>query len=69
MNKKRLTADDIEAKLKQMGARELTEQKFNISKEYSGIRDFVLEALEKKKTNSTHTILKNKRTTRKKATA
>lgn len=48
MIKKRITADDIEMKLRRMGARKVADDKFRTAPEYSAIYHSVVESFEKK---------------------
>lgn len=52
MLKKRENADDIETKLRRMGAKKVDETEFSKSREYSGVYHFVLESLDKGKKTS-----------------
>ena len=70
MPKKRETADDIETKLKRMGARKVGEAEFSTSQEYSGVYRFVVESLDKgKKTSHVRAVSKAELRKRKKERA
>ena len=48
MIKKRFTANDIETKLKLLGAREVSDSEVKTSEDYSNIYRFAVESFEKK---------------------